>query len=595
VLLNTAQVQLGLYRHNGMFVMCTPSLLMLDFDTEDKVGAVELLQRHVNALETVTGTRLRFEIFETDGGIHAFLTSHEASPHSDNTLALMLQLQSDKTYAGFTLFRGFCARLNPKITDPLDGHALRPAETVRSAIIARACYRGVCAIGSGRTLPYLRKLLEFKMDAIAALKRMYSASYRSFIERDSAIPVDTFIKRVVFEMKTLLARHGLSTASIEDASATDSADVIVGGIIGRSYYTNYEHVLAADDYKACRRVSPASVAELRRLLQKQVDRDAIHYLIPPPKLDQPLVDAPYKMVVGFDPERCMAFLVLGDILTIDWDFTDTMRTPEVTGLVVQFLENLELFNDEEDKAERDALKFRSKPLAFRMYETDNGIHAFCTSHAFPHSGSDATRIMMAMCCDPAYIAFTQLRGYSLRLTPKVTKRENGRYVLDADFARHQFVQRPLAVYKDGSNVIAAPGAVENQGLIDAVDMVYRIQRDILKIPKLEQRLQRRDPDVLHEIKEIASATYDALLANIALYPRRLRAAAKAIHRDCSAEVCPFVSWPASGPLAVPLSTQKVHPCGCGSEGAEEAVKGPSPHTAFLTWHRQRTLKSMPKW
>jgi hypothetical protein len=626
VLLKTPELELGLYRHNGMIVICTPTLLMLDFDVEDKLEAVRLLQRQVAALETATHTRLRFEIYETDGGIHAFLTSHEADARSDNTLALMLQLQSDKTYAGFTLFRGFCARLNPKITDPHNNHALRTVEEIRDAVVARECYRDVCAVGAGRALPHLQRILAFKLDAIATLKQMYARGYHSFAERGSAVPTDTFVKRVMIELRLLLAKHGLSNGVTSghaptsvvryhvsdvagdgdggkkhslhadmDSKSMESKYVTVGGVKGHSYYTDYNRVLAPDDLLACRTASTAKIAHMRSALTASIDRSSIQYLVPPPPPGQSLAEAPYKMVLGFDPERCMAFLVLGDVLTIDWDFTDTMKRPQVVSLVRQFLTNLQLFEDEEDKAAREALQFRSRPLAFRMYETDNGIHAFCTSHTFPHSGADATRIMLAMCCDPAYIAFTQLRGYSLRLTPKVTKRENKRYVIDPEYPRHQFVQRPLAVNADGSNLIAGAGAVENQGIVDVVDMVYRIQRRLLGIPKLEEQLQKRSASVLTLIKAIATTAYDDLLGDVALYPRRLRATAKALHAGCDPRVCSFVSWPSSGALILSAAQQARHPCGCGTDGADGAVRGPTPHTEFVKWHKQRTLKSMPKW
>jgi hypothetical protein len=114
-LVSTEKFQFGLYTHNGMFVVCFPHFMMLDFDTEDKKKAVTLLQKWTRALQAETGEQLLWQVLETDNGIHAFLMSHYVDPTSDDVIGAMLQLKSDKTYAAFTLFRGFCIRLNPKL------------------------------------------------------------------------------------------------------------------------------------------------------------------------------------------------------------------------------------------------------------------------------------------------------------------------------------------------------------------------------------------------------------------------------------------------------------------------------------------------
>jgi hypothetical protein len=199
--------------------------------------------------------------------------------------------------------------------------------------------------------------------------------------------------------------------------------------------------------------------------------------------------------------------------------------------------------------------------------------------------------MMAMCCDPAYIAFTELRGYSLRLTPKVTFRKNGKYVLDPSPPMHQFVQRPLLL-PDGTNVIAEHGAVENPGLVDVVNMVYFIQRELLTLPRLEQRLQERDERLLVEIGDIATSFYSQLLEKTILYPRHARAHIMALHAGHDPLYCPFVTWPSKGALYVPMSIAAKHPCGCP---LEDVSIQPSQHREFVKWHKARSLRSMPKW
>lgn len=591
LLIKNTLVELGLYLHNGMLVMCTSSLLMIDFDTEEKAVAVGLLARYTACVEAATGTALRFEVLETDGGIHAFLTSHKIDSKGDNMLGIMLQLQSDKMYAGFSLFRGFCARLNPKITAP-PSNELKPAEGVRDAIVARQCYGSVCVLGSGSALPELTHLLDFQLATIAVIKDLYVKNYKAFLDSKSPVPSPDFLRLILKTFMELMVHYELLTPDtfVVDDVAARSRNMRTAGV---SYFTKYDTILNASDLSACEKVSSQSIAIVKKHLLTNVKREDIVYMVAPSptKLTADIAKSlPYKMVVGFDPDRCMAFLVLGDILTIDWDFTDTMGRWEVLALVRQFLANLKLFHNSEH-AIQSTLRFRSTPLAFRMFETDNGIHAFCTSHAFPHGGADSTRIMMAMCCDPAYIAFTELRGYSLRLTPKVTFRKDGKYVLDPSPPMHQFVQRPLGL-PDGTNVIAEHGAVENPGLVDVVNMVYFIQRELLTLPRLEQRLQERDERLLVEIGDIATSFYNQLLEKTILYPRHARAHIMALHADHDPLHCPFVTWPSKGALYVPMSIAAKHPCGCP---LEDVSIQPSQHREFVKWHKARSLRSMPKW
>lgn len=57
-------------------------------------------------------------------------------------------------------------------------------------------------------------------------------------------------------------------------------------------------------------------------------------------------------------------------------------------------------------------------LKFRLYETDAGLHGYCTSKTFRHEDSRSWSRLQGMHCDEIYIAFSAFRGFSVRVSPK---------------------------------------------------------------------------------------------------------------------------------------------------------------------------------
>lgn len=584
-LISTENFQIGLYTHNGMFVVCFPRFLMIDFDTDNKAEAVAMLQTWCAALEKHTGTPLHFTVLETDGGIHAFLTSHPADPTSDNTVGAMLQLKSDRNYASFALFRGFCVRLNPKIyLDKPDetGRVVRTQERVANAIVARPCFDNVCTVGTGQVDPRLQNLLAFKMDMIAYLRKYTIDHFAYFENNNTVVPSEAMVQEVLRTIRRVLPQYGLVESGVypmrgfvpleEEEQEQDDLYVTVGGVRGVSTYAQYDQILAQPDLKACRGVSVAKLYHLRDALRRGVEKDAIVYMVKPGKH--------VKFFMGFDPARRMAFIVFGDLFTADWDFTPTLGPSTVERLVKQFLRNVEHMDPE--------ARFRKTPLAFRMFSTDNGMHGFCTSHTFPHNSLDTQRLGVSMCSDPAYIAFSRLRGFSLRLTPKVTKREGGAYVLDPDPKRDQFVQRPYTP----APVIAGNGARENKGLVAVVQYVYDLQRRILALPNLYERLMvpdGADPTLLKDMRDAACELWCDLLVK-AQYRQKDGVDYVEAHRafGCTPSTCSVMRHPKYKQVNVSRRHAR-------EVGVQPFHTVRSSNTALWSWVRQQTPSEMPKW
>lgn len=582
-LISTDNFQIGLYTHNGMFVVCFPRFLMIDFDTDDKHGAVKLLETWSNALEKHTHTPLHFTVLETDGGIHAFLTSHPADPTSDNTVGAMLQLKSDRNYASFALFRGFCVRLNPKIyLDKPDetGRVVRTAERVSKAIVARECFEEVCTVGSGVPSKQLQRLLAFKMDMIQYLRKFTIDNFAYFEQNNTVVPSEAMVQEVLRTIRAYMPRYGLQETGVypmrgfvplDAEEEQEELYTTVGGVRGVSTYAHYDQILAEPDLKACRDVSVAKLYHLRTALRQSVDRNAIIYLLKPAR--------DIKFFLGFDPVRRMGFLVFGDLFVADWDYTPSLQAPQVEGLVRQFLRNVEHMDPE--------ARFRKTPLAFRMFETDNGMHGFCTSHTFPHNSLDTQRLAVSLCSDPAYIAFVRLRGFSARLTPKVTTRVNNEYVLDPTIARTQFVQHPY----NPAPIIKANGAKESEALVQVVEFIYDLQRRVLALPGLYERLMVPggvDPTLLNEMRATALELW---------YERLYRAEYRSAdgvdyvgaHRQygCTAATCSVLRHAKHKKINVSLK----HAMDVGAP----FHKVRSRNTALWNWVGQQTFNEMPKW
>jgi hypothetical protein len=353
----------------------------------------------------------------------------------------------------------------------------------------------------------------------------------------------------------------------------DDAFVTVGGIRGVSTYAHYDQILAEVDYQACRAVSSGKLYHIRQALKNSIDRTSILYLVP-------LSDT-NKFIIGFDPVRRMGFIVFGDLYTADWDYSETLKKDNVVNLVHQFIRNV-------GRMEPRA-RFRPKPLAFRMFETDNGMHAFCTSSTFPYPAQETQRLGVSLCADSAYIAFVRLRGFSLRLTPKVTARNKEKggpaYVLDPSVPRTQFVQRPYTA----EPVIAAPGATENAGLVTVVNYVYNLQRHILRLPGLYERMmlpEGVDPTLLRDIKRLALSLWSDVL-----FRGEYRGSEEVLelHLDhgCTAESCEVVRYPKHKKVHVPLS----HAVEVGGPYTEVR----SPNKALWQWLGARSYIELPRW
>ena len=189
------------------FIFVCPNLMMVDFDqtpSMNKDVILNILEEYVKAIEK-QGPPIKFMIYETDNGIHAFLVSREGNTQ-DDTIKAMLQMRSDYMYVLHTMFRGFCIRVSPKIVDK--SLAVKPKEVAMTQYIAKQCYQSVCELGSALPNEKMMNILNFKNDLIVYFLRMYDENYESlaktFIKKEEISSI--LIRDVVYQIKMLMKK-----------------------------------------------------------------------------------------------------------------------------------------------------------------------------------------------------------------------------------------------------------------------------------------------------------------------------------------------------------------------------------------------------
>ena len=92
---------------------------------------------------------LVFQIYESNGGVHGFLTSHSSDYKSKKSIDLMLDLDCDFYYTVYSYLRGWSIRLNCKTKD-----------------IDPNLYKYIKTIGTGKEDKHLIKLTNLHINLI---------------------------------------------------------------------------------------------------------------------------------------------------------------------------------------------------------------------------------------------------------------------------------------------------------------------------------------------------------------------------------------------------------------------------------------------
>lgn len=122
---------------------------------------------------------------------------------------------------------------------------------------------------------------------------------------------------------------------------------------------------------------------------------------------------------GYDIFGGVFTLCNRDILMVDFDNKDGFTTE----LAIEYIKDYT--NKMYNKHKYDML--------FELYETDRGVHAFLVNRLIDFTSKDAIRIMIDLCSDPMYIGYTEVRGFCIRLSPKIKNSSDIKKTVDNEF------------------------------------------------------------------------------------------------------------------------------------------------------------------
>lgn len=524
-----------------VWAMCVKDMFTIDFDIKEGItqeDGVIMIQKYVDAMYA-RGISLLFSLYETDRGLHAYLISERLSYSDERALQTSLDLCNDENYVIFTTMNGFCMRVGPKLrkqyTDPTTGKVKKDwmsIEAIYGEFIARPCFkrpngRYSCTIGYGRSDPYIVMMLHVYEKLIKFFKQLYFDDFFNLVESKTftwneieyrniyAPNTETLTKIKNFAAK-LLHEHGLMIRGEYQIPTKWSG-----------FMNQYKPFLSNNVLYQCAKIPPYEIE--RRALTTAVEawsQNCMKQYISvggwddlektssriPKKLIHNATGLNYPFVFGIDGSAHMVFIQFRDLLMMDWDVKDGFEKVVPAQMLNRYLTVTETLPEEQ--------KLTKNPLAFKMYETDNGIHAFCVSHRLPYDLKAANmtlskplEIMRNVCVDIWYIAFVMNRGFSIRISPKIINKNRGKGETDTmkpdDEVAKQFVQKLGVKLPGSSDRLTYVGHGRVNPYLDAVtDFIYNIQQYVLTIPDFKNRVMNDAEALSIEMGDVVKQMYD---------------------------------------------------------------------------------------
>jgi len=147
------------------YYVCYKSLLMIDIDFykdenyDESTPVTEKVKPILQNLQQYCDKHpnLKFSVYLTQNGVHAFLLSKRMDYKSDEAIQLMIDLGCDFFYIVYSYLRGFSVRLNKK---------------KREAHLTSPLYTHLTDIGDGSIDEYLQKLVNLHINLIEVFKNV---------------------------------------------------------------------------------------------------------------------------------------------------------------------------------------------------------------------------------------------------------------------------------------------------------------------------------------------------------------------------------------------------------------------------------------
>jgi len=187
-------------------------------------------------------------------------------------------------------------------------------------------------------------------------------------------------------------------------------------------YKNIAKIFHKKKWK-CRKSSPLEISRKHTMLTRYNGNNARIYIYPNidhlfgTNLNDPYgkhmndffdSDDAFPFTFEFDLDKKIFVICARNLLMLDWDYKDLdleNPTEYIIGMIQEVANELSKFLDGEE-------------VVFTCNLTDRGIHAFLLSHPMDFRNQNILDFMSQICTDAWYVAFTPLRGWCVRLSPK---------------------------------------------------------------------------------------------------------------------------------------------------------------------------------
>lgn len=484
----------------GIWKICTPNIAMIDFDVTPEYTRKDFINiiREFIAKQKVQGYNYLFWMYETDRGAHAFVVNRRVDYKSNLANFLLETLSNDLDYINFVKVSSFCSRVGPKIYRKGEVVSI---EEIQSEIVSKRCIGDICKLGSGRKTTYISKfltLMEKTTEMVTSLYKtnpseMMKKQFVTQINREALAPTQEMFNTIRDKFVILLNKSKLNETEDDLTFSNLSREPDV------SNPSRYRGLIEPKLEKGCSKFNVKNVKKLAETFVRPIALKSCH-------LHSLIAHGPdVPFVFGQDATAYIFYAAFYDILMLDFDSKDGVPKESAIPIMERFI------NSQSVARENDRLT--KSDMCFKMFETDNGVHAFLISHKVPYDSDQSTLMMLRTCSDEWYAAFSRYSGYSVRMSPKVLDGKGAdRMPKSIEVINNQFIQRPGSPYRGGRVTYVGNRNNIDPYLEQMVDMIYRIQAKILRIPNLRDEMFKRSSSLHQKVRAITLEEYSKVTA-----------------------------------------------------------------------------------
>ena len=492
--------------------MCTPNVLMIDFD-EGVMTKEDFIYKLKNYCSKVKDTNeYLFWIYESDRGLHAYLVNKYIQYNSKEAEDILRSLTPGNIeHINLVKLKTHCVRIGPKITQR--GGYLKSKTEILKEFVEQKCYNNICQVGYGEIDQQIENILKLKMDVIDIVKNNFKNHFDDMIHPHKIQgirwvhyrPSDKRINKIRNSIIDLVDYYGVTYAD-----STDFTSFRRNTLVNANRYSDLFEDENVENFCSRRaitapnkRIGDQKIKDIRFLdnipfldLMAKT-RDVLPIIEISCKQQIILLRGPiYPFILGFDMRMKLFYIIFYDLLMIDWDVVEGIPKTSTVKIIERYInsQNLTPYNERVTKS----------GLCFKMYETDNGTHAYIISHKMPFFSNKSSSVMINTCSDFTYAAFSRAYGYSIRLSPKIYNKDMS--IKSGNEVTSQFVQNEGI---DGTILLGNVDEIDPY-LDDMTNLIYDTQKYIMKIKGLTEMLIDVDNDLLENVRSYVVNRYKSV-------------------------------------------------------------------------------------